>query len=62
MMHFENERLTVEHGSLRKKVDRMLGWRCKECGVIGFDQESAIRYATTGDELVLKSSSKDPGS
>lgn len=62
MMRFENERLAVEHGGLRKNVDRMSGWRCKECGEIEFDQESAIRYAATGDELVLKGSSKNPGS
>jgi HTH-type transcriptional regulator/antitoxin MqsA len=29
-------------------------WRCASCGEVEFDAESARRYATAGDELVLR--------
>lgn len=53
MGRFENQRFTIEHAGVRKEVDRLSGWRCKECDEVEFDPESAVRYATAGDELVL---------
>jgi HTH-type transcriptional regulator/antitoxin MqsA len=53
MARFDNHRCTVEHQSLRKNVADLSGWRCKVCGEIAFDPDSAKRYAAAGDALVL---------
>ena len=53
MARFENQCFTVEHNCLHKNVAGLSGWRCKFCGEIAFDPESAKRYAAAGDDLVL---------
>lgn len=53
MARFENQHLNVEQERLRKNVAGLSGWRCKVCGEIVFDPESAQRYAAAGDALVL---------
>ena len=59
MEHFKNQRFTIEHGALRKEVDRLSGWRCQECDEVEFDPESAVRYAAAGDELVLEARKRE---
>jgi HTH-type transcriptional regulator/antitoxin MqsA len=55
MVRFETQRFTVAHVGLRKNVDGLSGWRCKICGEIAFDPDSARCYALAGDALVLAS-------
>jgi HTH-type transcriptional regulator/antitoxin MqsA len=55
MGRFEDQSFTVEHDGLRKTVDGLSGWRCKSCGEVEFEAESARRYAAAGDALVLES-------
>ena len=59
MERFENQRFTMEHAGVRQKVDRLSGWRCKECDEVEFDPESAVRYAAAGDELVLQARQRE---
>lgn len=53
MSRFEDETFTVAHGDHKVKVEGLSGWRCADCGEVEFDAESALRYAATGDELVI---------
>ena len=54
MERFEDEAFTIEHGGQTAMVTGLSGWRCPTCGEVEFDAESAARYATAGDELVLR--------
>jgi HTH-type transcriptional regulator/antitoxin MqsA len=52
MARFENQCFTVKYDRLHENVAGLSGWRCKFCGEITFDPESAKRYAAAGDYLV----------
>jgi HTH-type transcriptional regulator / antitoxin MqsA len=54
MSRFEGETFTIEHAGMTATVEGLSGWRCKGCGEIEFDADSARRYAAAGDELVLR--------
>ena len=54
MTRFENETFTIEHAGMTATVEALSGWRCEACGEVEFDAASAHRYATAGDELVLR--------
>lgn len=54
MSCFEGETFTIEHAGMTATVEGLSGWRCKGCGEIEFDADSARRYAAAGDELVLR--------
>jgi HTH-type transcriptional regulator/antitoxin MqsA len=54
MMPFDNENFVVEHAGMTTTAAGLLGWRCAACGEVEFDAESARRYATASDELVLR--------
>jgi HTH-type transcriptional regulator/antitoxin MqsA len=51
---FENERLAITHDGQNGTIDGMSGWRCKNCGEVVFDPESAERYGAAGDAMVLQ--------
>jgi HTH-type transcriptional regulator/antitoxin MqsA len=53
-IRFEDETFSVDLAGLTTEVKGLSGWRCKACGEIEFDTESAQRYAAAGDELVLR--------
>jgi HTH-type transcriptional regulator/antitoxin MqsA len=55
MSRFEDEALTVNHAGMTTKLEGLSGWRCGGCGEVEFDADSARRYATAGDELVVSS-------
>jgi HTH-type transcriptional regulator/antitoxin MqsA len=55
MTPFSNEIMTVTYGGQSMEVSGLSGWRCADCGEIEFDEESAVRYAAAGDELVMQS-------
>jgi len=52
MTRFEGKSFVVEHAGRRARVERLSGWRCRACGEVEFDAESAGRYAAAGDRLV----------
>jgi HTH-type transcriptional regulator/antitoxin MqsA len=54
MTRFEDETFTIEHAGMTATVEKLSGWRCNSCGEVEFDAESAQRYASAGDELVLR--------
>ena len=54
-VRFEGEDFAVEHAGLKIELSGLSGWRCASCGEIEFDPDSARRYASAGDELVLRS-------
>ena len=54
MTHFKNETFTIEHAGATTAVKGLSGWRCKPCGEVECDADSARRYAAAGDELVLR--------
>jgi len=54
MMRFRNETFTIRHGGLKSGLEGLAGWRCAACGEVEFDPTSARRYATAGDDLVLR--------
>jgi HTH-type transcriptional regulator/antitoxin MqsA len=54
MTRFEGETFTIEHAGMTTAVEGLSGWRCKGCGEIEFDADSARRYAAAGDDLVLR--------
>lgn len=54
MARFTGEAFTVEHAGLSSAVTGLSGWRCATCGEVQFDARSARRYASAGDELVLR--------
>jgi HTH-type transcriptional regulator/antitoxin MqsA len=54
LTRFDGETILVEHAGQRAKVEGLSGWRCGACGEVEFDPESARRYATAGDALVLR--------
>lgn len=51
---FENESLTVAHSGMSMVVGGLSGWRCRACGEIVFDAESAAKYSQAGDDLVRR--------
>jgi HTH-type transcriptional regulator/antitoxin MqsA len=51
---FENETFTVAHSGMSTKVGGLSGWRCRACGEIEFDPESASKYSQAGDDLVRR--------
>lgn len=55
MTHFEKEAITIEHAGLSVVVEDLSGWRCEACDEVEFDRESAVRYATAGDRLTVRS-------
>jgi len=54
MTRFEGESFTIDHAGMTATVEGLSGWRCKACGEVAFDADSARRYAAAGDELVLR--------
>jgi HTH-type transcriptional regulator/antitoxin MqsA len=54
MARFDGETFTIEHAGMTATVENLSGWRCGACGEVEFDDDSARRYATAGDELVLR--------
>ena len=54
MIRFENEAFTIRHAGLTTEVKGLSGWRCGSCAEVEFDPKSARRYASAGDELVLR--------
>src|SRR6267142_1298173 len=54
MVRFEDETFTVGHRAMTTVVEGLSGRRCGNCGEIEFDADSARRYATASDELVLR--------
>lgn len=53
MARFEDQTETIEHFGMSRTVGSLSGWRCPHCKEEEFDAESAVRYASAGDELVL---------
>ncbi|WP_421362970.1 type II toxin-antitoxin system MqsA family antitoxin [Agrobacterium rosae] len=54
MSAFSNETHRIEHRGLAVEVDGLSGVRCPTCGEIEYDAQSAERYATASDSLVLE--------
>lgn len=54
MTRFKDETFTIKHAGMTATIRGLSGWRCGACDEIEFDAESARRYATAGDELVLR--------
>ncbi len=54
MVHFKNRKFKVDHAGLSTTVKGLSGWRCRHCGEIEFDPNSAQQYAAAGDDLVLR--------
>jgi len=54
MARFEGGTFTIEHAGMTATVEGLSGWRCKGCGEVEFDTDSARRYAAAGDDLVLR--------
>jgi HTH-type transcriptional regulator/antitoxin MqsA len=54
MDRFKGEAFTIDYAGLKATVEGLSGRRCNSCGEVEFDNESARRYATAGDELVLR--------
>jgi HTH-type transcriptional regulator/antitoxin MqsA len=53
MTPFSNETMIVTYGDRSKEIAGLSGWRCANCGEVEFDEQSAVRYAAAGDELVM---------
>jgi HTH-type transcriptional regulator/antitoxin MqsA len=53
MARFDGQRFTVEHERLHEDVAGLSDRRCKFCGEVVFDPDSAQRYAAAGDALVV---------
>ena len=53
-VHFHGKTFTVEHAGQTAEIHDLAGWRCRECGEIEFDADSAKRYAAAGDDMVLQ--------
>ena len=54
LARFKGEPFTIEHAGQTASVENLSGWRCRACGEVEFDAESARRYAAAGDALVLR--------
>ncbi len=54
MTRFADETFTIEHAGMRAIVKGLSGWRCRGCGEVEFDADSARRYAAAGDDLVRR--------
>ncbi|NTF06835.1 type II toxin-antitoxin system MqsA family antitoxin [Agrobacterium rubi] len=54
MNAFSNETHRIEHRGLAVEVDGLSGVRCPTCGEIEYHAQSAERYATASDSLVLE--------
>jgi HTH-type transcriptional regulator/antitoxin MqsA len=51
---FGPEDFTVKHRGRAVVVRALSGWRCGSCNEVEFDDESAMRYAEAGDNLVIE--------
>jgi HTH-type transcriptional regulator/antitoxin MqsA len=51
---FKGETFRISHKEDATEVQGLSGWRCSSCGEVVFDAKSAKRYASAGDELILK--------
>lgn len=54
MIRFEDESFTIDHAGMTVEISGLSGWRCETCEEVEFDAESARRYASAGDELVIR--------
>jgi HTH-type transcriptional regulator/antitoxin MqsA len=54
MTHFEGESFVIEHEGMTATEEGLSGWRCGACSGVEFDADSARRYASAGDALVLR--------
>lgn len=54
LVRFEGETFEIGHQAGKTEVPGLDGWRCAACGEVSFDPDSARRYASAGDELVLQ--------
>ena len=54
MSAFSNETHRIGHRGLAVEVAGLSGVRCPTCGEIEYDAQSAERYATASDSLVLE--------
>ncbi|WP_122319551.1 type II TA system antitoxin MqsA family protein [Pseudomonas syringae group genomosp. 3] len=53
-MHpFKDRSYEIGRGSLKRDLQGLSGYECRECGEVEFDAESATRYSNASDELVL---------
>jgi HTH-type transcriptional regulator/antitoxin MqsA len=54
MDHFDGRSLTVDYKQMSRSVHNLVGWECKVCGEIIFDNDtdSAQRYSDAGDQLL----------
>ena len=59
MQRFDGETLVVEHRGLHQAVSGLGGLRCAACGDEVLDAESAQRYASVGDALVMQAREQD---
>lgn len=59
MQRFDGESLVVEHRGLQQAVSGLGGLRCAACGDEVLDADSAQRYASVGDALVMQSREQD---
>ncbi|MBT2372120.1 type II toxin-antitoxin system MqsA family antitoxin [Pseudomonas fluorescens] len=53
MMHFQGRGETISVKGMERRVDELSGWECQKCGEIEWDPDSAERYGTASDELVV---------
>ena len=53
MARFEGEAMEIGHAGSTASVSGLAGWRCGTCGEVEFDPDSADRYATAGDSLIM---------
>ena len=51
---FEGETFTIELAGMVATIEGLSGWRCETCGEAEFDADGAWRYATAGNDLVLR--------
>jgi HTH-type transcriptional regulator / antitoxin MqsA len=53
MQAFSGETHIVEFRGASAVVENLSGFRCAACGEVEFDAQSAERYATAGDALIM---------
>lgn len=61
MARFKGETFAIEHAGMTANIEGLSGWRCRECGEVEFDADSARRYAAAGDGLVLRDRARQSG-
>ena len=62
MRRFENETFAITYGGMTVEAKGLSGLRCDACGEVEFDDESARRYASASDDLVLRARERQKGS